>query len=698
MTYSVRVKDVMQRSEIHLQDLNQSQFQRSVWNLFPVNIHNYRYFSCLSQKDYSNVIDSCDLTSDLDLSIVKYCEDLPDNVPLVYLNKRIYKNIFCFMCRTGHCLDLKCPLGHVIQKSTCTPGTDVPAKGGFSLRLWFQLNVVYGDLTPKSTMMNVLDALTLQMLASLQEYSQNIFLLVGAKYNDTLTTQKFKPPYKSHIFRVESRFQAKPKVILTDVHVNLIGKLINQNISVVTEQYELFIFRSFNVLNSIAFDQSVFDLIINESCDRTLNPMFHRVDRNLTEFTNTYLVKYQQFYYLDHALQLFTQKSDCNKTKELEKGDDFEFWEKFTNISEVLLCLYVSFDQSAYEVTVNETVLPPDITIAISLGSLKISITDKEDFKWLEIDENSTLNVCRELLDRKIKEFLDRVQDTFDLSLPEYVVTIVCFAASMACLILTLLTYFLFPVLRNDAGINNMFLSGSLLLAQVSVLVSSHIDRMNAACTAVGIATHWLWLWMFSWSFICSHRMFQVFTATSNTRHESTNVTGRVRRRTVVSLLPPTMVTLCVVLVSYVTSEGSNIGYGTSSCYLDSGDLIVICVVAPLILITCSNLTFFLITVYKIYQTRHLQSSSTSVINENNKYLFIYAKLSTLTGAFWTVAVVAEALDNDVLQYISIVLNGLQGVTIFISFTCNKRVIALYSSLIHFRQNKNTQITDNTLN
>ncbi|KAH9508459.1 hypothetical protein Btru_055272 [Bulinus truncatus] len=585
------------------------------------------------------------------------------------------------------CLELKCAPGHVIHTGKCSGVTDQPAGRGFSLRLRFRLNHVHGGILKMSSVTSVLDSLTLQviqsfgkMLAVLQEYSQDIFLLIVADDNVA--------PYKSQIFRLECRFLAKRNVSMKDIH--LIENLINRNVSVETDQYAVLYFKIFNVLNSFAVDRTVFDHVMNESCDRTLNPIFQPLDRNFIEFVNNYFVKYQQFRYQGHAFQIFVQRSDCNKTKELEKSDDFDRVDKFSKISGVLICPYVSLRLSNYEMTFNETVLPPDVTITITLGPVKISITDKEDFKWIEIDENNTLNVCRGLLDSKLKDIVYRLQnDTYVIPFLVYVVTTVCFAVSMACLLLTLLTYFLFPVLRTDAGINNMFLSGSLLLAQVSVLVSSHIDRMNAACTAVGIATHWLWLWMFTWSFICSHRMFQVFTGISNTRCDATNATNRAWKKTVASLLPPTMVTLCVVLVNYMTSGGSSIGYGSSLCYLDSGRPIVIFVVVPLILITCSNLTFFLITVYKIYQTRRLQSSSTNVINENNKYLFIYAKLSTLTGVFWTVAVVAEALDNEVLQYISIILNGLQGVAIFISFTCNKRVLVLVYSLRQTRHETN---------
>ncbi|GFO46555.1 G-protein coupled receptor mth [Plakobranchus ocellatus] len=47
-------------------------------------------------------------------------------------------------------------------------------------------------------------------------------------------------------------------------------------------------------------------------------------------------------------------------------------------------------------------------------------------------------------------------------------------------------------------------------------------------------------------------------------------------------------------------------------------------------------------------------------------------------GCFWALAIIAEYLDNFPLRIVAIILNGLQGVFIFWSYICNKRVLHLY--------------------
>ena len=72
--------------------------------------------------------------------------------------------------------------------------------------------------------------------------------------------------------------------------------------------------------------------------------------------------------------------------------------------------------------------------------------------------------------------------------------------------------------------------------------------------------------------------------------------------------------------------------------------------VLPLALITVSNAVFFTITATKIQQTRNWQSQEFFKKSDRTN-LYIYIKLSTITGVFWVIQILAEGLNNDVLRY-----------------------------------------------
>ncbi|XP_059173746.1 putative adhesion G protein-coupled receptor E4P [Physella acuta] len=355
----------------------------------------------------------------------------------------------------------------------------------------------------------------------------------------------------------------------------------------------------------------------------------------------------------------------------------------FLNISNLLWCSYVSFNKTSYTIEVDETRAPPKINIELDLVGTRITFSEFSELNMLALDGDGVLNVCRQLLDTKLGQMdlkASRVVDLIDPDIvkAEYILTVVLLAVSMGCLLLTVMTYMCFTKLRSRAGKSNMCLSGSLLLAQGSLLASSHLSGPSWLCTAVGVSTHFLWLWMFTWTFICSFQMFRVFTAkTRGSALTSREETCQFVRQVCLSLLAPLLVVTSVIVTSLATNDDGGTGYGNTVCYLDSTLLIGVALVLPLSLIIVTNLTFFITTVVIIYRVGQLQSKD-HARREDRKNLFVYAKLSSMTGAFWIFAIVAEATDLSALRFLSIVMNGLQGVCIFLSYTFNKRVLNLY--------------------
>ncbi|XP_059138681.1 uncharacterized protein LOC131927041 [Physella acuta] len=194
-------------------------------------------------------------------------------------------------------------------------------------------------------------------------------------------------------------------------------------------------------------------------------------------------------------------------------------------------------------------------------------------------------------------------------------------------------------------------------------------------CQVIGISTHFLWLWMFVRTFICTFHAFTVFRSTRvvslvSSHEELCMLTKRV----VFSLAVPASIVTTVVVSSLATSGYTTIGYGNGRCYLNSPFLIMVSMVGRLAIIVLCNVGHFVPTLITIYTTRAMMADRYNRVND----LYMYIKLSTSTGAFWTVAVLSEATDSDVLRYISIVLNGLQCVAIFTSYIANRRVMLLY--------------------
>ncbi|CAG5125787.1 unnamed protein product [Candidula unifasciata] len=368
----------------------------------------------------------------------------------------------------------------------------------------------------------------------------------------------------------------------------------------------------------------------------------------------------------------------------------WNYKKEFIFSSLVLTCVHVSFNKSYFNISVNCSVFPPTWQIKLKLGEIELTFSDLSDTNRLAVEDyngNSGGNifVCQDLLEETILKLKDNSYNSHksEIELWLYYLTHICIGLSLLTLLMTLVVYLLCVSLRNEAGINNMFLSGTLFLAQASLLASSHVEGSNSLCIILGISTHFLWLSMITWSFICCFHMFRVFTTkTGISNCTSTSQRNRRIKKAIIGVIVPALIVVLVVIITYFTSEGQRIGYtDTYPCYLDSSLLAIVSLVTPLGAVTLANIYFFASTVQQIQKVKKLQAHADFNQNESQTFI-IYIKLSSLTGAFWTIAIVSEYTDNNPLRFIAIILNGLQGVFLFLSFVCTKRVTKLFFQIL----------------
>ncbi|KAK7005281.1 adhesion G protein-coupled receptor E4P [Biomphalaria glabrata] len=173
-------------------------------------------------------------------------------------------------------------------------------------------------------------------------------------------------------------------------------------------------------------------------------------------------------------------------------------------------------------------------------------------------------------------------------------------------------------------------------------------SQPSILCQVIGVVTHFLWLWMFSWSFMCSYHMYHVFTANTPT-YSAGSTTHGLRKSVCGSFVLPFTAVIVVIVYSYWATQGRQVGYGNVMCYLDLPLFRGIFVTVPLLVITLVNVAFFLVAAYKIYGIRRLQTFSLFT-SGSDFHVTVYVKLSTVTGAFWLVAILAEVLNNQPLQ------------------------------------------------
>ncbi|KAJ8881128.1 hypothetical protein PR048_017601 [Dryococelus australis] len=257
-------------------------------------------------------------------------------------------------------------------------------------------------------------------------------------------------------------------------------------------------------------------------------------------------------------------------------------------------------------------------------------------------------------------------------------VTMAGLGVSVVFLCLHLLAFIIVPEMRNLSGKNLASLCIALLLGYLLFISSQFLARKTITCVTIGTATYYLFLSSFFWMLTMA---FDVWHTLRLATLELRVSAGRQWRKfgcySTVAWGIPGLVTLAMILVDRAAPgtvmEALRPAMGRYSCWFGSRDALLAFFAAPLAIVMALNIGFFASSAYMIYATtstaRYTSSSNT------RRDFRLYVRLAVVMGLTWTVGLVAGSLDMEGLWYAFIALNTLQGLFIFLAFTCTDKVI-----------------------
>ncbi|KAK3087299.1 hypothetical protein FSP39_004377 [Pinctada imbricata] len=641
------------------------------WTLPVQKIQNVTYrneFCILCNPLYSetNVIDSCSITGHLDLA----CEEGP-----VIQASYPYKNAFCMMCNLGIGIIVTETLASYTTTPTPFPPTNPsPTDSLPSLRSVFSIQQY--DWGSQQT--NYQSCNDHQFYDSLQGVCRNKTcypgkILIGSNCSSLLTVTN------------------NLRYAITMRHKGMVsGVLTIQDISTVynftLKDHLADIFRTSDFVIETMFS------LYNISCDAEINNtnanvyidlltyvkvfVFGDVQRLLVEidmvsFMNTELnitlddgVLHLQNSFNRHAshidgiLHEYDQSQVCyvhmsSPPITNASSDDF----RTVHISNLLICVQTIFKKYEYRLDWDGLTL-----YLVNLG-LKLYY---EEFQILP---NGMVTVC---LDRVLTAI--HTASATQISVLR-VLTTVCVTVSVICLLLTLLTYALFPHLRTIPGKNNIVLIVTLLMAQIVLLIQPIVTEVESLCIVIGSFSHYAWLCYFASLISCSVHMFRVFTGLH--LHYEDNANKTVAKYTAFTFGIPAIIVVSVLSITMATTDGQSWGYSTYNCFIKEKYVYISTFITPLVVACSCNLVCLIVTANKIRVVPKIQKNKPDQV-----HFIVYLKLFVLTGMTWTFQIVDAFLMESVLTYISTFLNGCQGLLIFLTYVCNKRVLTLYKQLL----------------
>lgn len=330
-------------------------------------------------------------------------------------------------------------------------------------------------------------------------------------------------------------------------------------------------------------------------------------------------------------------------------------------VVDLLVCQQVELDKNEFETLDEYSIFIPAISTRLGLS------------KFIIIGER--VRVC-------VADYFGDISDLGkNSSVNSYIanVYIVCLSVSLVCILITLLTFYLFPQYCCLPGKLNVFLEVTLFLAVIFLVLSHYTHGINSACLAVGTLLHFWWL-----SFFCSlnaycFQMYRIFClgAREKLHKEVKNVKFYV---TYIIGVPATILCFSIV-VNFALSGSYGYGFDGSICFFKWKFWKGITFTLPVSLSVGANTVFFVITLKN--NCSHFQSFDGTVFLYQ---LRCFAKLFAVTCIMWPFQLLDDIfeytkLNSNIFAVVSTVMNSSEGILIFLVFVCNINVYCSYREL-----------------
>ncbi|KAK4308158.1 hypothetical protein Pmani_020126 [Petrolisthes manimaculis] len=249
---------------------------------------------------------------------------------------------------------------------------------------------------------------------------------------------------------------------------------------------------------------------------------------------------------------------------------------------------------------------------------------------------------------------------------------------SCLCLLLHLAAFILTPGLRNLSARNLSSLSVALLAAYISFLASVVTRPGHMICLVLAAAMYYFFLSSFAWMNAIAFDIWYTFRMTKRElRMTGGNQWHRFLGYCLYAWLVPAAALTVVLLVDLLEPQGVPEELlprlGQTWCWFAHRKSLLVFFALPMVTILVANCGFFISTAVIITETT-ITSPNITVGGHHKRQYKLYLRLAVLMGFTWISGIVAGYLQVEVAWYIFVLLNTLQGVFIFLAFTCRTKV------------------------
>ncbi|XP_066941801.1 uncharacterized protein [Macrobrachium rosenbergii] len=256
------------------------------------------------------------------------------------------------------------------------------------------------------------------------------------------------------------------------------------------------------------------------------------------------------------------------------------------------------------------------------------------------------------------------------------VISLLCLTLSAISITLHLIAFLLVKSLRNLPGMNLATLCCFLLMGYIAFMTSSAKKPKTTPCYLVASAIYFCFIGSFCWMNVIAFDTWLTFRR-GTTAFRSLETWKHYRIYSLVCWSLPVFAVALLIAVDKLRPPGIPESLlpklGEYWCWFGQRLSLLLFFVVPMMISSIFILVFFIKT-SRLISRHHQEQSRIPGIQRDRDLYKTNRRLAVSMGLTWVTALVAGFVENPFVWFIFILLNGLQGVFIFATFTCQKRV------------------------
>ena len=302
-------------------------------------------------------------------------------------------------------------------------------------------------------------------------------------------------------------------------------------------------------------------------------------------------------------------------------------------------------------------------------GTITIITTGKTYASGMfQIVDKSTVIVCETDLSRSIPD-----EEISDVDLALSIVTVICIGISIICLVIRITLQLCVSSFRNRPGRLRLQLAIAFLIAFLMLIVGVFLSDFPEACTTAAILLAYGFLAAFIWMNIIAVDTWLAFRPSAAFSRADDEGRSLVLHYLLGWGIPLLLVAVSIV-INYTSVDGKfNPEFGGSRCWYTQRYAMLLYFGLPITLSMIINITLYTwtsINLHKAFKSR------ADMIKRKRYHFFVYVRLFILMGITWIFGFISAFTDEIVIDFIFVILTSLQGLSLFISIVCNKRVLS----------------------